>query len=110
MAEPCPCGEGELGHFGPCAKLGFPIDDPRCYNRIPRSTKESLTAYVLFARPVGGFLYAVLTNNLRESVNNGDLENLRGLPALVAYLFNMVPMSCWGSNEKVSAWKGTHHV
>jgi hypothetical protein len=83
---------------------GFPPDDPRCYARIPLATRADLDSWIKTACPVGGFLEAVLNNNLKETVNMGDLDNLRAIPAIVAYLFNRAPMACWGSRENFNSW------
>lgn len=50
------------------------------------------------------FLQAVLTNDLREACGRADDDNLRNLPAFVAFLYNKAPSACWGSPEKVAAW------
>lgn len=83
---------------------GFPADDPRCYACIPSRTRQSIDAWANSARPVGGFLLAILSNNLLAAVNQGDLENLRAIPAIVAYLYNRVPLACWGSESSVHEW------
>ena len=54
---------------------------------------------------LGGFLTAVLTNDLRGACERADSENLRNLPAFVAYLYNNAPSDCWGSKAKVEAWQ-----
>lgn len=65
---------------------------------------ESLNAWVMNARPVGGFLEAVLENNLVAAMSRADDENLRTLPAVVAYVYNELPSLCWGNPAKVKAW------
>jgi len=52
----------------------------------------------------GGFLCAVLENNLRRAVDQADDVNLRALPAIVGYLFNRAPARCWGSREQMDHW------
>jgi hypothetical protein len=65
---------------------------------------ESITAYIKLGRPVGGFLTAVICNDLREACGHADEENLANLPAFVAYLHNEAPYNCWGSRENMDAW------
>jgi len=83
---------------------GFPADDPRSYDRISQYVKNALDEWGKTGHPVGGFLSAVLSNNLSEAVGRADLENLWAIPAIVAYLYNEVPGACWGSPAKVKAW------
>lgn len=52
----------------------------------------------------GGFLTAVIENNLKEAVGRADDENVRNLPAYVAYFYNEAPAGCWGSEEIAGLW------
>ena len=64
----------------------------------------SITRYVQARIPTGGFLKAVLSNDLKEAVFQADDENIDLLPQIVKYLYNEVPSGCWGSPEKVRTW------
>lgn len=52
----------------------------------------------------GSFLEAVITNDLRNACRCADDENLKNLPAYIAYFRNEAPSQCWGSIEKMRAW------
>lgn len=52
----------------------------------------------------GGFLRAVLENDLAKSFARADDENGRNLHEIVKYVWNVLPSYCWGSKEKVEAW------
>ena len=52
----------------------------------------------------GGFLTAVIENDLSGAVGRADGDNLRNLPAIVGYFYNETPAACWGSKEKMTAW------
>jgi hypothetical protein len=54
--------------------------------------------------PTGGFLEAVLSNDLKEAVGRADSQNMWLLPVIVAWLYNEAPMTCWGSRERVREW------
>ena len=71
---------------------------------IPPNMLVSLNMYVTDRQPPGGFLMAVLCNNLKEAIWRADPTNLKVLPAYVAYCFNELPSGCWGSSEKVGNW------
>lgn len=66
--------------------------------------QEKLNDYIEFGTPVGGFLQAVITNNLQRAVQYADETNLRNLPAFVAYLYNHAPRDCWGSPGAYNYW------
>lgn len=66
--------------------------------------KESIDAYVATGRPTGGFLHAVLTNDLFEAIGRGDNDAIDNLPHIVAYLYNKTPFGCYGSKEVVANW------
>lgn len=66
--------------------------------------RESIDAYVATGRPTGGFLEAVLTNDLKESIARADERAIDNLPHIVAYLYNETPSGCWGSRERVREW------
>lgn len=71
---------------------------------IPALTKRGLDAYVHERLPVGDFLFNVLSNNLVGAFAAADAENIRAMPAIVSYVHNHLPMSCWGSEMRVAAW------
>jgi hypothetical protein len=74
------------------------------YSKIKPSTIASINRYVDLHCPTGDFLYAVLTNNLKEAVGRADEENLAALPEIVGYCYNEIPFDCWGSPARVAAW------
>jgi len=74
------------------------------YDHIKPSTLEGIQSYVHQHCPPGGFLRAVLENNLQEAVIRADKENLMGLREIVQYVYWEVPHLCWGSPAKVKAW------
>ena len=74
------------------------------YQSIRADIMESLRRYIDQHIPTGGFLEAVLSNDLKEAVGRADEDNMRVLPELVGFLYNEAPGTCWGSPERVRAW------
>lgn len=79
------------------------------YNRennygCPQEIVESLKLYVEKRVPTGGFLEAVLKNDLCEALGRADKVNSRLLKSIVMYVYWEIPGNCWGSEEKVDAW------
>ena len=75
---------------------------------IPEHMGEALDEYVALGRPVGDFLYAVLTNNLYDACARADMHNAPNLMAYVEWLYNHAPSQCYGSRDKVAAWFKKH--
>jgi hypothetical protein len=71
---------------------------------IPPHMHGALVRYIEDRIEPGGFLGAVLQNNLKEAIGRGDHLNLNKLPDYVTFLYNHAPSGCWGSPEKVFAW------
>jgi hypothetical protein len=71
---------------------------------IPSHMVERLRAYIELGHPMGDFLQAVISNDLREACSRADDTNCHILPAYIVYLFNEAPAPCWGSREKYEAW------
>ena len=71
---------------------------------LPTRTKDTIDRYVNDHCPVGGFLTAVLSNDLVGSFGKADEENRANLFDIVSYCYNEIPSPCWGSLEKVQAW------
>ena len=65
---------------------------------------ESLERYRDNGVPSGDFLQAVLENNLCNSMGRADADNLLALPDIVAWVYNRMPASAWGSPEKYRKW------
>ena len=71
---------------------------------IPLRMMGAIERYVTKGIPPCDFLTAVICNDLAESVARADEENIANLPAYVAYFYNEVTGSCWGSRERMKAW------
>ena len=70
--------------------------------------KESIDRYVTLGVPTGGFLEAVISNDLREAYGRADDTSLLILFELVSYLYRACPAGCWGSPENYRSWISRH--
>ena len=77
---------------------------------IPRRMEGGICRYVEYGIEPGDFLTAIIRNDLKEAVGRADEENMRNLPAYVAYFYNEVPSPAWGSKEKMEAWMETRQA
>jgi hypothetical protein len=71
---------------------------------IPERTKYSIDLYVQEGIMPGGFLQAVLSNDLFEAFGRADEENTKAMKEIISYIYNKTPMSCWGNKHKIKAW------
>ena len=65
---------------------------------------SSLEAYVNNRVPPGGFLQAVLSNDLQGAFMRADSRNQIRLHGIVSYIYNNLPMNCYGSAIEVEKW------
>ena len=73
---------------------------------IPGYMRSSVIGYLTGEQPyVGGFLDALLKNDLRRTVIRADPQNAECLSVWIRFLINHAPSQCWGSPDKVSAWQ-----
>jgi hypothetical protein len=75
---------------------------------IPSYMREGLRLYVANGCPPGSFLRAVLENDLMRALGQADDTNMANLPAYGNFLYNHVPVACYGSPEKVREWIEHH--
>lgn len=71
---------------------------------VPHHLRDSLLRYVNDHRRPGGFLTAVLENDLAAAMARGDEDSRAGLYAIVCWVYNETPIACWGSPAEVKAW------
>jgi hypothetical protein len=74
------------------------------YGLLPEHMRDSMKAYIEGRVPPGGFLTAVLSNNLMDACARADHINIKRLPDYCLFLYNEAPRGCHGSPEKVKAW------
>lgn len=73
---------------------------------VPELTAETLVDYALDGTPTGGFLQAVLSNDLFEAYGRADDYNMAAMRQIVEFVYNSLPSECWGSVERVAGWTG----
>lgn len=77
-----------------------PIDT----SNVPDHTLGDLQRYVEYGQPIGGFLQAVLSNDLAESFGMADEINRESMFEIVKFCHVALPDLCWGTLEKVEDW------
>lgn len=71
---------------------------------VPMHTRDALMRYVNDGLEPGGFLTAVLENNLFEAIGRADMINKHHINDICLYIYNEVPSIAWGSRHAVNEW------
>lgn len=71
---------------------------------IKTETINSLKRYEQYGIPPGGFLQAVLANDLIGAAFCADEDNFGALAEIALYCFSNLTISSRSSHEKVDAW------
>lgn len=70
---------------------------------ISEQLSASIARYVHERVPTGGFLHAVLANDLYDAAARADTDNRRNLGEIALFVLHNVPDHARGSHEKVRA-------
>ena len=73
-----------------------------CTHILP--LQDSLDLYVNKHLSGGGFLTALLENNLVETFARADANNSTMIREYIEHLYWCMPGNCWGSPQKVNDW------
>ena len=73
------------------------------YSALPEHMQQGARDYIELGYQPGGFLRAVLCNQLVEAFIRADPINMAAIPVWADWLYNEAPQGCWGSPEKVKA-------
>jgi hypothetical protein len=71
---------------------------------LPEHLVEPLTMYVMFGRPTGSFLFAVLENKFVQACASADDVNINKLHEIAMAIHWVIPHNCHGSEEIVAKW------
>lgn len=75
---------------------------------IPADARGRIRRYIEegHGASMSTFYRSLLSNDLIGAIQGGDEENRTALPDFVEYLTGYAPQECYGSPEKVGAWRG----
>lgn len=73
---------------------------------LPKRFESAIRSHIERGIPTGGFLTAVLSNDLLKAVLlAGDEQTLAELPGLIAWLYLNAPPGSYGGELSVSRWR-----
>ena len=81
-------------------------DDPFAldYEQLPEKFRESMRRYIEEGYQPGGFLSAVIENDLSKALERADPESMLMLRDLCSWIFNRAPSKSWGSRIAMEKW------
>jgi hypothetical protein len=75
------------------------LPDP---DKCPQTIVWAFVNYRDCRVPPGGFVRAVLENDLLEAFKRADFENIEAMPHIVAWLYEKMPGSVYGDKATVA--------
>jgi hypothetical protein len=73
--------------------------------RLPRHMHRGLINWLAFGVMPGGFLQAVLRNDLVQAFARADAENTAAMREWAAFLYDDMPRGAWGSEKTIAEWQ-----
>ena len=74
------------------------------YEQCAPRILDALVRYGKDHRPVGGFLQALVANDLSRAIASADVDNRATLRELVVFVHNELPFQCHGSPRAYENW------
>lgn len=74
------------------------------YLDIPQHTQDALENYFLRGWSPGGFVTAVLANDLMRACTSCDPQNRESLVDIAKWVHHRAPTGSWGNYATVTAW------
>jgi len=71
---------------------------------VAEHTGTALENYLIHGMAPGGFLLAVLKNNLYDAVSRADSVNSVSLSNIVRWIHSYAPMESYGNSEMIKHW------
>lgn len=73
--------------------------------RIPEHMRESVVAYVVNGRPIGGFMTALFSGDpVWIVLGRADDNNQRAIMDWARLIYSACPGGCFGSREHIDLW------
>ncbi len=73
-------------------------------SKIPSHFIAGLERYLAFGIHPGGFMRAILSNDLVDVINRADADALSCLRPLSLLVFDCIDTRAWGTRQRVDEW------
>lgn len=71
---------------------------------VDQNIKDSLNRYLHHGIQPGGFLAAVLCNDLFGAFARADAHNKQHMDNILSYVYHELPQVCWGDRKIMAEW------
>ena len=76
----------------------------RSWGNIHLDCQEAIFNYLVYGWEPGGFLTAVMANDLLRAATVADVENVKRLAHVARFVVYALPQACYGSYNQVKTW------
>ena len=83
----------------------YDLNGDPAYLEIPDRIMRAIVRWAKEGHWPGGFVAAVMRNDLLDAVCRADAEVALHLKGIVRFVYNQCPSQCHGSREKMEAWQ-----
>lgn len=74
-------------------------------DKLPEHMQHGVVDWIKYGAMPGGFLSAVLRNDLADAFARADLVNMACMRSWAHWLYHDAPAGCWGSDVKMKQWR-----
>ncbi len=74
------------------------------YSELPDYMRRGMKLYLEYGEMPGGFLTAVLANDLHFAAKRADMQNRFRFQQYIDFFLGSIPSKAWGSYENVYFW------
>jgi hypothetical protein len=75
------------------------------WNLIPEHIRDGVALWISDGIAPGGFLSAVIRNDLKDAFGRADHINRERIHDIVSFFYSHAPSPCWGSPEAFDRWE-----
>ena len=76
----------------------------RSWGNIHLDCQEAIFNYLVYGWEPGGFLTAVMANDLYRAATVADVENIKRLAHVARFVVYALPHGCYGNYDQVKTW------
>ena len=76
----------------------------RSWGNIHLDCQEAIFNYLVYGWEPGGFLTAVMANDLLRAATVADVENVKRLAHVARFVVYALPHGCYGNYDQVKSW------
>lgn len=80
------------------------LEHSRTWGNVHEDCRDAIFNYLVHGYEPGGFLTAVLCNDLYRAATVCDFENAKRLTEVARFIIHALPLACYGNRERMAEW------